>query len=387
MRLLSLFLLCCCSFSSQASDSLSVVFKSGEAGYHTFRIPAIIRAPDQSLLAFCEGRVNNAGDYGTIKIVMRRSMDAGKTWSPIQVVAAMGNLQVGNPAPVVDQTDPAFPKGRIFLFYNTGDHHENEVRKGNGLREVWYITSTDNGLNWSAPVNITTQVHRPLQPHRNTGYQFAEDWRSYANTPGHAIQFQQGRYRGRIFIAANHSAGAPQNQFEDYTAHGFYSDDHGKTFRLTSSLTIKGSNESIATELSNGNLMMNSRNQKGDIRARIISISSDGGQNWDTSYFDRQLPDPVNQASLLTIGRKKGKAILAFSNAASTTRRDSLTLRISWDEGKTWPYQQLIDAAPDQTKNDYTAYSDLVYIHKNSIGILYERKGYKEIVFKRIKWK
>jgi sialidase-1 len=387
MRLLSLFLLCCCSFSSQASDSLSVVFKSGEAGYHTFRIPAIIRAPDQSLLAFCEGRVNNAGDYGTIKIVMRRSMDAGKTWSPIQVVAAMGNLQVGNPAPVVDQTDPAFPKGRIFLFYNTGDHHENEVRKGNGLREVWYITSTDNGLNWSAPVNITTQVHRPLQPHRNTGYQFAEDWRSYANTPGHAIQFQQGRYRGRIFIAANHSAGAPQNQFEDYTAHGFYSDDHGKTFRLTSSLTIKGSNESIATELSNGNLMMNSRNQKGDIRARIISISSDGGQNWDTSYFDRQLPDPVNQASLLTIGRKKGKAILAFSNAASTTRRDSLTLRISWDEGKTWPYQQLIDAAPDQTKNDYTAYSDLVYIHKNSIGILYERKGYKEIVFKRIQWK
>ncbi|WP_353548680.1 sialidase family protein [Sediminibacterium sp. KACHI17] len=387
MRLLSLFLLCCCSFSSQASDSLSVVFKSGEAGYHTFRIPAIIRAPDQSLLAFCEGRVNNAGDYGTIKIVMRRSMDAGKTWSPIQVVAAMGNLQVGNPAPVVDQTDPAFPKGRIFLFYNTGDHHENEVRKGNGLREVWYITSTDNGLNWSAPVNITTQVHRPLQSNRNSSYQFQEDWRSYANTPGHAIQFQQGRYRGRIFIAANHSAGAPQNQFEDYTAHGFYSDDHGKTFRLTSSLTIKGSNESIATELSNGNLMMNSRNQKGDIRARIISISSDGGQNWDTSYFDTQLPDPVNQASLLTIGRKKGKAILAFSNAASTTRRDSLTLRISWDEGKTWPYQQLIDAAPDQTKNDYTAYSDLVYIHKNSIGILYERKGYKEIVFKRIQWK
>lgn len=384
MRLLSLFLLCCCSFSSQASDSLSVVFKSGEAGYHTFRIPAIIRTPDQSLLAFCEGRVNNAGDYGTIKIVMRRSMDAGKTWSPIQVVAAMGNLQVGNPAPVVDQTDPAFPKGRIFLFYNTGDHHENEVRKGNGLREVWYITSTDNGLNWSAPVNITTQVHRPLQSNRNSSYQFQEDWRSYANTPGHAIQFQQGRYRGRIFIAANHSAGVPQNQFEDYTAHGFYSDDHGKTFRLTSSLTIKGSNESIATELSNGNLMMNSRNQKGDIRARIVSISSDGGQNWDTSYFDTQLPDPVNQASLLTIGRKKGKAILAFSNAASTTRRDSLTLRISWDEGKTWPYSQLIDASPKNFKGDYTAYSDLVYINKRTVGVLYERNGYGEIVFKRV---
>lgn len=387
MRWFYLCICCCYSFWVRASDSTSVVFKSGEAGYHTFRIPAIVRAPDQSLLAFCEGRVNNAGDFGDIKIVLRRSTDDGKTWLPIQVVAAMGNLQVGNPAPVVDVSDPAHPRGRIFLFYNTGDHHEYEVRKGNGLREVWYISSTDNGLTWSDPVNITTSVHRPLQPLKNPNYSFQEDWRSYANTPGHAMQFQQVPYRGRIFIAANHSAGAPHHQFEDYAAHGFYTDDHGKTFQLASSLTIKGSNESIATELSNGRLMMNSRNQKGDIRARIVSISSDGGQNWDTSYFDKQLPDPVNQGSLLTIGFKKGKAILAFCNASSTTQRDSLTLRISWDEGKTWPHQQLIDASPKNFKGDYTAYSDLVYINKRTVGVLYERKGYGEIVFKRVRWR
>lgn len=386
MRWFYLCICCCHSFLVRASDSTSVVFKSGEAGYHTFRIPAIVRAPDQSLLAFCEGRVNNAGDFGDIKIVLRRSTDDGKTWLPIQVVAAMGNLQVGNPAPVVDVSDPAHPRGRIFLFYNTGDHHEYEVRKGNGLREVWYISSTDNGLTWSDPVNITTSVHRPLQPQKNPNYSFREDWRSYANTPGHAMQFQQGPYRGRIFIAANHSAGAPQHQFEDYAAHGFYTDDHGKTFQLASSLSIKGSNESIATELSNGRLMMNSRNQKGDIRSRIVSISSDGGQNWDTSYFDKQLPDPVNQGSLLTIGYKKGKAILAFCNASSTTQRDSLTLRISWDEGKTWPHQQIIDASPKNFKGDYTAYSDLVYINKRTVGVLYERKGYGEIVFKRVRW-
>ncbi len=386
MRLIYLFIFCIC-WKAKASDTASIVFRSGEAGYHTFRIPAIVRAPDQSLLAFCEGRVNNAGDFGDIKIVLRRSTDDGKTWLPIQVVAEMGNLQVGNPAPVVDLSDPAYPRGRIFLFYNTGDHHEYEVRKGNGLREVWYITSTDNGINWSIPVNITDQVHRPLQPNKNSTYQFREDWRSYANTPGHAMQFQQGPYRGRIFIAANHSAGLPHNHFEDYRAHGFYTDDHGKTFQLSTSLNIKGSNESIATELSKGRLMMNSRNQKGDIRARIVSVSSNGGQSWDTSYFDTQLPDPVNQASLLTIGYKKGKAILAFSNAASVTRRDSLTLRISFNDGKTWSHQQLIDAAPSNTKNDYAAYSDLVYVNKRTIGVLYERKGYGEIVFKKVRWR
>ena len=51
--------------------------------------------------------------------------------------------------------------------------HEGEVRKGNGLREVWYKTSIDNGVTWSDAVNITTQVHRPKQPQINTAYNFA----------------------------------------------------------------------------------------------------------------------------------------------------------------------------------------------------------------------
>ena len=149
----------------------------------------------------------------------------------MKTVVDYDSLQAGNPAPVVDLTDPAYPGGRIFLFYNTGDNHEGEVRKGNGLREVWYVTSTDQGETWSAPVNITTQVHRPRQTQANPAYNFPEDWRSYANTPGHAIQFASGRYKGRIFVAANHSAGDPQPEFKDYAAHGYYTDDHGKRDR------------------------------------------------------------------------------------------------------------------------------------------------------------
>ncbi|MBK7635049.1 MAG: exo-alpha-sialidase [Saprospiraceae bacterium] len=80
-------------------------------------------------------------------------------------------------------------------------------------------------------------------------------------------------------------------------------------------------------------LLFDSRNQKGHIRARIVGISNNGGTTWDTTYFDRNLPDPVCEASILTIGKKKGKNILAFCNAADENRRDNLTLRISYDDG------------------------------------------------------
>lgn len=376
----------CCSVSVFAQEKIPV-FVSGNDGYKSYRIPAIISLPNGDLLAFCEGRVNGAGDFGHVNIVMKRSTDKGKTWGSLQVVAENGVLQAGNAAPVVDLTDPAYPKGRIFLFYNTGNKPEGEVRRGNGLREVWYKTSTDNGKTWSEVVNITTQVHRPKQPQINAAYNFAEDWRSYANTPGHAMQFQNGKYKGRIFVAANHSAGAPQNHFTDYAAHGYYTDDHGKTFHLGATVNVPGSNESMATELSHDKLMMNSRNQKGDVRARIVSISSDGGATWDTSYFDQTLIDPVNQGSILTIGKKHGKNIIAFCNAADTKRRDNLTLRISYDDGKTWSKSILLDKSEEGNKSDFTAYSDLVKLSKKKIGVLYERNGYKEIVFTVVKWR
>ncbi len=363
------------------------VFLSGTEGHKSYRIPALINLPNGNLLAFAEGRVNGSGDFGDINIVLKRSADHGKTWSAIQTVVDADTLQAGNPAPVVDVTDPTYPKGRLFLFYNTGNNQEREIRKGRGLREVWFKTSTDGGTTWSAPTNITAQVHRPKQPEANAGYNFAEDWRSYANTPGHAMQIQNGKYKGRIFIAANHSAGGPQKNAEDYIAHGFYTDDHGKNFKLSENISIAGSNESTAAELSHDRLMMNSRNQKGDIRARIVSVSSNGGATWDTSYFNQTLIDPVNEGSLLTVGKIKGKNILAFCNAADTKRRDNLVLRISFDEGATWKIAYPVDSSPDGTQKDFTAYSDISKLSEHEIAVLYEKDGYKEIVFTIIKWK
>jgi sialidase-1 len=363
-----------------AQQSKVSVFTSGEEGYKSYRIPAIVKLPKGDLIAFCEGRVNDSDDFGNIDIVMKRSNDNGKSWSKLQVVVDNDHLQAGNCAPVIDLTDPAYPKGRLFLFYNTGNNHEGEVRKGKGLREVWYKTSLDGGGTWSEPVNITLQVHKPNQPQINPAYHFSEDWRSFANTPGHALQFEQGKYKGRIYIPANHSAGNPLPHFNDYKANGYYTDDHGKTFHISEDVSTPGGNECMAAPVYPNGLVMNIRNQSGSEKARIIAYSKNGGESWDTTYNDKDLPDPVCQGSILRLDSKKGKNVLAFCNAADTSKRDNLTLRISLDGGRTWARSITVDKSPDGQKNN-SAYSDIVQIGKNEIGVLYEKDEYTKIVF------
>ncbi len=226
------------SFSGQSLLPQSPVFVNGQDGYTCYRIPAIVKTPSGELLAFAEGRKRDCGDFGDVDLVLRTSRDHGRTWKPLQKVVDRGEAQAGNPAPVFDLTDPRYPQGRLFLVYNTGTASEHDVRMGKAVREIWYITSTNSGKTWSSPVNITDQVSRPNHPGTNARYTFPEDWRSYANTPGHALQIQNGSNRGRLFIAANHSEGPPQEHFADYKAHGFYSDDHGKTWKLSPILII-----------------------------------------------------------------------------------------------------------------------------------------------------
>jgi len=371
-------------FTSKSQEV--TVFRSGDDGYASYRIPAIVKLKNGNLIAFSEGRVNDAGDFGDVDIVYKISTDLGKNWGKLHVAVNYNAFQAGNPAPVEDLLDKRYPNGRLFLFYNTGNNHESEVRKGNGFREVWYIASTDGGLTWSQPVNITTEVHRPYQPQINPNYHFTEDWRAYANTPGHAIQINSGKYKGRIFIAANHSVGNLKNDFSDYYANGFYTDDHSKTFHISESLKIAGSNESQAAQVGNNEIYMNSRNQRGNFRSRIVAYSSDGGETWDTAYYDNNLTDPVNQGSVIS-WKEGGKYILAFSNSNNDTRRDNLTLRISKDKGKSWHSNEVVLKSPSGNENNFTGYSDLVYLKKDRIGILFEKDNYQQIVFKEIKIK
>jgi sialidase-1 len=103
------------------------VFQSGTEGYHTFRIPAIVRATNGALLAFAEGRKHSANDTGDIDLVLKRSLDNGHTWGPLQVIGDDGPNTFGNPVPIVDATN-----GRLLLLttHNAGNVTERQVVTG-----------------------------------------------------------------------------------------------------------------------------------------------------------------------------------------------------------------------------------------------------------------
>lgn len=367
------------TLQAQTPIAETTVFQNGEGGYLCYRIPAIVRAPTGELLAFAEGRKTDCGDYGDVDIVLRTSRDNGQSWGPIAVVVDYGQAQAGNPAPVFDLTDRRFPAGRLFMIYNTGTASEKAVREGKAIREVWYKTSTDRGKTWSEAVNITTSVNRPNKPDFNPAYAFKEDWRSYANTPGHALQLQQGRYTGRIFVAANHSEGPPQPQFHDYRGHGFYSDDHGQTWKLSPTVSYPGGNESTAAETSTGSLLMNLRNQSGDVKNRLLAFTSNAGETWDQITVAADLPDPVCQGSMISYQPPGGRRVLLFSNANSQTKREKLTVRVSQDDGRTWSAGREIYAGS-------AAYSDLVVQSDGGLGLLYERDNYSNITYARFSY-
>lgn len=378
-------LLMCCALllmhkSSLAQSEYNYVFKNGVDGYACYRIPAIIKAPDGSLLAFAEARKKDCNDFGDIDLVIKRSSNGGRSWGPLEILVDNHQHKAGDPAPVVDRYDPAYPGGRIFLLYINGSASESDVLNRRGAREVLYITSTDNGSTWSAPENITLQVHKPNLPSFNPAFHFAEDWRTVANTPGHAMQFTNGKHRGRIYVAANHSAGPkPQNSYDNYRAHGFYSDDHGKTWTLTPDIPVPGGNESTAAELSDGSLLQNIRHQNKQGKYRILARSTSGGQTWDTSYISHELPEPVCEGSMISVVYRK-KYYLLFSNPKNQTARKDMTITVSHDDGATWKQDMLVDAGN-------AAYSDLVQLKNGDIGILYERGNGGGIVYRKYKMK
>lgn len=123
-----------------------------------------------------------------------------------------------------------------------------------------------------------------------------------------------------------------------------------------------------------------------EIFSRILAYSQDGGATWSEQYFEESLPDPVCQGSILSFEDEDGNTILAHSNNADENDRNNLTLKISKDLGKTWPESILIDRKDIPKGKTWTAYSDLVLLDPQTVGILYERDDYKEIVFKWVEW-
>jgi sialidase-1 len=332
------------------------VFVAGKGGYHTFRIPAAVVSPKGTLLAFCEGRKHGRSDTGDIDVVLRRSFDGGKTWRPLQVVADFGPDTIGNPCPVVDRKT-----GTIWLplTKNLGSESEKVIRDGTskGGRTVWLTRSTDDGATWSKLVEITRSVRR-------------DDWTWYATGPGCGIRLRSGR----LVIPCDHNVRGTRARH----SHVIYSDDGGRSWKVGGVLG-EHTNECQIVERADGSLLLNMRSYHGKNR-RAVATSKDGGLTWSEVKLDDALVEPVCQASLLryTLARDGGKDRLLFANPAST-KREKLTVRLSYDEGRTWPVAKLLHAGP-------SAYSALVVLPGGTVGCLYERgreSPYERITFAR----
>lgn len=313
------------------------VYSAGEGDYHSYRIPALVQTKRGTLLAFAEGRRENRRDWGDIDVLVRRSRDGGRTWSPVIVVADFGKDTIGNPAPVVDRRT-----GTVWLLLtkNPGDVPEKSIRPGlsGATRTVWVTHSKDDGLTWAPTVDITAAVKEP-------------GWSWYATGPVNGIQTRSGR----LVIPCDHDRGDASRRY----SHVIYSDDGGKTWRLGGSAGPEA-NESTVAELEDGSLLLNMRSYRGRNR-RMTARSRDGGLTWSEPVEDAALVEPVCQGSLLRFGRK----LLLFSNPAST-KRENLTLRMSRDGGRSWYGTQVLHGGP-------AAYSNLVALDRGTAGILYER--------------
>ncbi|SDK61041.1 sialidase family protein [Streptomyces indicus] len=357
----------------------SVPYTSGEGGYDTYRIPAVVKTRAGTLLAFAEGRVGGAGDTGNIDVVVKRSRDGGCTWGELSVVAAGGGDTRGNPAPVIDPRT-----GRIVLLtsYNSGAVTEAQIMRGEATpeqsRRVFVQTSRDDGRSFSAPRDITADTKK-------------QGWRWYATGPGHAVALTHGRYAGRLVVPSNHSVAPPAGSADTgaeakyYGAHSLYSDDGGRTWRIgfvdDSYDGAINSNESLAAELPDGTLYFTSRDQNGTTPGnRLDAYSRDGGRTLTRPYaVQPTLNDvPVVQASVLQLAGRK--APLVFSGPSVPTARQAMAVWTSQDRGAT--FTKALTVSPDRA-----AYSDLVQVDGGTVGLLYETGvagTYERIAFRRI---
>ena len=321
------------------------VFRAGEGGYHTYRIPALIVSPKGTLLAFCEGRRNSAADAGDIDILLRRSTDGGKTWGAVQKIADMGEDTIGNPTPVVERKS-----GAVLLLLTSNPGKVTERQTGPRDRTVWIMRTTDDGKTWSTPSEITSQVKLP-------------EWTWYATGPGNGIQLRSGR----LVIPCDHNL-AGERRF----SHVIYSDDRGVTWKV-GGIAEEKTNESAIVELKNGELLFNMRSYHGKNR-RAVQRSTDGGLSFSPLALDETLIEPVCQASMIV--DSNGRVI--FSNPAATTR-SRMTIRMSRDGGRTWEASHVMNEGP-------SAYSSLAMLRGNAIGLLYElgeARPYERIAFTR----
>lgn len=361
--------------------------KHWQDGVHTTRIPGLTVTPKGTLIAMYDARRDSNRDLqGDIDICYNRSTDGGRTWSPMLTAIDMGEWGglpqkyngVSDGSVTCDTTNGDLYICGLWMHGimdpKTGQWVEGLTEQSTAWNHQWreygsqpgyevrqssqflLVKSTDDGLTWSAPRNLT----RDLKP---------ADWWLMAPAPGAGITLDDGTL---VIPAEGRDAAGRQ------VTTIVYSRDHGTTWQAGQVATTN-SNENMVIQLHDGSLMLNARErsnhgkEKGNGRA--IAVSSDLGATWTEHPTSRSaLIEPACQASLI-----KHQGIVYFFNPNDIHQRIHHTLKVSRDDGNTWPAQYWIEFDAHQG----AGYSCMA-VHDDELCILYEGSG-ADLVFQKIK--
>ena len=367
----------------------------GDDNVNTYRIPGLTTSKNGTLLAIYDVRRESGRDLqGNIDIGLSRSTDGGNTWEPMRIALDRGKWGglpekfngISDACVLVDQnTNTIFVAGLWMygLLDDNGKWIEGLTESSTAWHHQWsgkgsqpgfdekqtcqfLITrSTDDGKNWSEPVNLTRMCKK-------------EEWWLWAPAPGHGITILNG-----TLVFPTQGRDASGESFSNIT----WSKDGGETWK-TSYPASMGTTENMVVQLSDGSIMLNARDgkNKGNLSStngRIISTTTNLGESWTTHPSSQgALIEPACMASLhkheyMENGHKK--SILLFSNPNSKTNRDHMTIKVSFDDGASWPekYWMLLDSGKGR------GYSCLTSIDEQTIGILYEGSQ-ADLIFQKI---
>ncbi|MEK7409524.1 MAG: sialidase family protein [Acidobacteriota bacterium] len=344
------------------------LFTAGQDGYAIYRIPGIVVTAKGTVLAYCEARKSDRGDWGSIDIFLRRSEDGGKTWQPRAKIAAVEGPHRKNPVALAQ--DLARPDD--VTYNNPVAIVDRKTRAVHFIFNIeymraFYMRSDDDGKTFSQPVEITSTFEK---------FRADYDWKVLATGPGHGIQLRSGR----LIVPAWLSTGTGGHAHRPSVVSSIYSDDHGRTWRrgeiaIPNTEEWVNPSETVAVELADGRVMFNARSESKAHR-RLVTYSKDGATGWSAPQFHPELLEPICMASSMRLSARPRRIL--FANPHNLARADgretpglnrdrrNLTVKLSNDEGATWSVSRALEPGP-------AGYSDLAVGRDGTIFCFYER--------------
>ena len=363
-----------------------VLRQAGQDGCNTYRIPGLITTNAGTLIAVYDNRYNSSKDLQEdIDIGMSRSTDRGQTWEPMKVLMDMGEYGgrseqlngTGDPCVLYDPNTNTIWVAALWMSGSAPDKmlwwDSQPGMTPEETGQFMLVKSTDDGVTWSEPLNITRQIKNP-------------EWQLLLQGPGRGITLDDGTL---VFPAQyKEDIGLKALDGGQYTCHStiIWSSDGGNNWHIGTGAK-SNTTEAQVVQLSDGSLMLNmrddrNRTDKSVSNGRAVAVTTDLGRTWTVHPSSNSaLPEPNCMASLISAELNIGgaqKKVLFFSNPNDKSDRIRMTIKTSFDEGFTWPEINWLELYGPSCYG----YSCMTMIDNKTIGIVYE--GTKDLIFQKI---